>query len=171
MQGTDQQVLEAALRWTREGHRYALVTVARTWGSAPRPAGAMMVLRSDGQVQGSVSGGCIETDLIERMAQGRLHGALPFVLTYGVTQEEAQRFGLPCGGTMELVIEPCPDAASLAALSARLAQGQLALRTVRVGHAEVTLGSGSVRDGVTWDGKTLVTPHGPAWRLLLVGAR
>lgn len=170
MQGTDQQVLDAALRWAGEGHRFTLVTVARTWGSAPRPAGSMMLLRGDGQVQGSVSGGCIEADLIERVLQGGFDSPLPALLKYGVTQEEAHRFGLPCGGTMELVIEPAPDVASLADLSARLAQGQLALRTVRVGHAAVTVASGSANDAVSWDGETLATPHGPAWRLLLVGA-
>jgi len=170
MQGTDQQVLDAALRWTSEGHRFALVTVARTWGSAPRPAGSMMALRDDGQVQGSVSGGCIEADLIERFTQGSFDSALPFVMKYGVTQEEAHRFGLPCGGTMELMIEPRPDAASLHDLSARLALGQLALRTVRAGSAAVTVMSGSASDAVCWDGNALATPHGPAWRLLLVGA-
>jgi xanthine dehydrogenase accessory factor len=170
MQGTDQQVLDAALQWRREGHRYALVTVARTWGSAPRPAGSMMALRADGQVHGSVSGGCIEADLIERVVRDGFDTDLPFVLQYGVTQEEAHRFGLPCGGTMELVLEPCPDSAALQDLSARLAQGQLALRTVRVGVAQVTIASGSSSDAVAWDGDTLATPHGPAWRLLLVGA-
>lgn len=170
MQATDQQVLEAALRWSGQGHRFALVTVARTWGSAPRPAGSMMALRDDGQVQGSVSGGCIEADLIDTVLQGGFAAALPFLIKYGVTQEEAQRYGLPCGGTMELVIEPCPDAVSLRDLSARLALGQLALRTVRVGSAAVTIASGSASDALRWDGETLATPHGPAWRLLLVGA-
>jgi xanthine dehydrogenase accessory factor len=170
MQGTDQQVLDAVLRWAGEGHRFALVTVARTWGSAPRPAGSWMALRDDGQVQGSVSGGCIEADLIERMLAGGFDAHLPFVLKYGVTQEEAHRYGLPCGGTMELVVEPCPGLDALKSLSARLAQGQLVLRTVRIGRPGSTMAAGSSMDAVRWDGDALSTPHGPAWRLLIIGA-
>ncbi len=170
MHDTDQQVLAAVRRWEAEGHRFALVTVAKTWGSAPRPAGSWMAVRDDGQVQGSVSGGCIETDLIERVAKGGFAGELPFVLTYGVTREEALRFGLPCGGTMELVVEPAPCAGALDDLAARLAQGQLALRSVTVGRAGAALAPGSATDAVQWDGVTLMTPHGPAWRLLIVGA-
>jgi xanthine dehydrogenase accessory factor len=68
-----------------------------------------MALRDDGRVQGSVSGGCIEDDLVARMQDGRIAGSQPFVLTYGVTRDEAARFGLPCGGTLELVVEPAPD--------------------------------------------------------------
>lgn len=170
MQDTDQQVLAAVRRWASAGRKFALVTVARTWGSAPRPAGSWMALRDDGQVEGSVSGGCIEADLIARVTAGGFDAALPFVLTYGVTQEEAQRFGLPCGGTMELMVEPCPDGAALGDLAARLAQGQLVLRTVAVGRAGAAIGAGSSDDTLTWDGATLITPHGPAWRLLIVGA-
>lgn len=170
MQNTDQQVLEAMCNWARDGHRFALVTVARTWGSAPRPSGSWMALRADGQVQGSVSGGCIESDLIERALAGGLNGEQPFVLKYGVTQEEALRFGLPCGGTMELVVEPAPQLALLLDLAGRLAQGQLVQRTVSVGSKAVALEAGSIEDVVRWDGATLVTPHGPAWRLLMIGA-
>ena len=77
MDSTDLQVLEAARRWLAQGRRCVLVTVARTWGSAPRPPGAWLVLRDDGAVVGSVSGGCIEDDLIARMADGRLAGERP----------------------------------------------------------------------------------------------
>ena len=108
MDSSDQQVLAAVGRWAAAGERFVLITVARTWGSAPRPPGAWMALRADGQVVGSVSGGCIEDDLIERLRAGRLTGRLPFVLRYGVSRDEAERFGLPCGGTLELVVEPEP---------------------------------------------------------------
>ncbi len=170
MHDTDQQVLEAVRRWAAEGHRFALVTVARTWGSAPRPPGSWMALRDDGQVQGSVSGGCIEADLIERITNGGFDAQLPFLLTYGVTQEEALRFGLPCGGTMELVVEPAPRIGDLDDLAARLGQGQLALRSVAIGSAGSIIDSGSATDAVQWDGVTLSTPHGPAWRLVIIGA-
>ena len=164
------QVLGAARRWAAEGHRYTLVTVARTWGSAPRPPGAWMVLRDDGQVQGSVSGGCIEADLIERTLRGDFVSALPFVLKYGVTKEEARYYGLPCGGTMELVLEPSPDLASLDSLAEHVTAGQLMRRSVVIDKPGAAIASASSHDAFAWDGRTLTTLHGPAWRLLIIGA-
>lgn len=170
MDSLDTQVLDAARRWAAAGHRFALVTVARTWGSAPRPPGAWMALRDDGLVQGSVSGGCIEDDLIARMTGGEFAGTAPKVLRYGVTRDEAQRFGLPCGGTLELVIDPAPDAALLDDLAARIGDGQLALRRVSLDSGAVTVSDGRKGDALHWDGRTLVMPHGPGWRLLVIGA-
>ena len=129
-----------------------------------------MVLRDDGLVQGSVSGGCIEDDLIARMGAGEFAGTAARVARYGVTAEEARRFGLPCGGTLELVIEPAPDPAGLEELATRIGAGQLARRTVDLARGSAFVGSGSPADAVAWDGQRLVTVHGPAWRLLLIGA-
>ena len=173
MDSQDQQVLDAALRWAAAGHRLTLVSVARTWGSAPRPPGAWMVLRDDGLVVGSVSGGCVESDLIERLASGQLAAAAPFVLNYGVPSDDARRHGLPCGGHIELLVEPAPDAASLAALSAQLDAGRRVRRSVEVGscgQSGATLAVAAADDSHHWDGRTLTTLHGPAWRLLIVGA-
>ncbi|MDN0085237.1 XdhC family protein [Crenobacter sp. SG2305] len=170
MNSTDRQVLDAALRWAADGHRFALVTVVRTWGSAPRPPGSWMALRDDGQVQGSVSGGCIEADLIERIRQEGFGPAVPYMVKYGVTQDEARRFGLPCGGTMELVIEPAPDLGVLETLSAVIARGELARRTVIIGQEGCTITAASAADALSWDGRTMSTVHGPAWRLLIIGA-
>jgi xanthine dehydrogenase accessory factor len=170
MDSLDKQVLDAARRWAAEGRRFALVTVARTWGSAPRPPGAWMILRDDGLVQGSVSGGCIEDDLIRRMAGGEFSGRQPQVVRYGVTQDEAHRFGLPCGGTLELVLEPAPDAAALETLAERIAAGQLVQRELNLDTGRVAIRPGSAGDLLAWDGETLLTPHGPAWRLLIIGA-
>jgi xanthine dehydrogenase accessory factor len=166
----DLQVLAAVRRWAESGRRFALVTVARTWGSAPRPPGAWMALRDDGLVQGSVSGGCIEDDLIRRLASGGLAGTKPFRLDYGVTREEARRYGLPCGGTLELVVEPAPDPALLAELERRVAAGETARRTVNLESGAVILSAGAADAAVAWDGRRLSTPHGPRWRLLIVGA-
>lgn len=170
MDNVETQVLDAARRWAAAGHRFALVTVARTWGSSPRPPGAWMVLRDDGQVQGSVSGGCIEDDIIRRAAAGEFSGTAPRVLRYGVTADEARRFGLPCGGTLELVCEPAPDAGLLEELARRIGTGQLVQRRVELASGRVSIASGSVGDSLQWDGKMLVTLHGPVWRLLIIGA-
>lgn len=169
MHSQDGQVLDALLRWSAEGHGAALVTVVRTWGSAPRPPGAWMALRDDGLVQGSVSGGCIEDDLVARMRAGGFAGA-PVLQRYGVTQDEAARFGLPCGGTLALLIEPAPDVASLRLLAERLRTGRLMRRTVDVATGAVTLDDACRGDVLQWDGLRLSTVHGPRWRLLIIGA-
>jgi len=170
MDSQDLQVLAAVRRWRAEGHRAALVTVAQTWGSAPRPAGAWMALRDDGRVQGSVSGGCIEDDLIARMLDGRIAGNRPFALRYGVTREEASRFGLPCGGTLELVVEPAPDHALLTDLAARLEGGQLVRREIELQSGKVRIFDACRGEALQWDGQRLSTIHGPHWRLLIIGA-
>jgi len=170
MESVDLQVLEAARRWAAEGRRYALVTVAHTWGSAPRPAGSWLAIRDDGVAVGSVSGGCVEDDIIARMREGRLGERLPFSLNYGVTQDEAARFGLPCGGALQLVVEPQPDAAQLHDLAARLGRGELALREVDLARGVTTLRAGERDDALSWDGQRLRTVHGPQWRLFIVGA-
>lgn len=172
MDSLDQQVLDAVGGWAAAGQHFALVTLARTWGSAPRQPGAWLALRADGAVQGSVSGGCIEDDLIERMRAGRLRGPadLPFCLTYGLTRDEARRYGLPCGGTLELLVEPGPDQGLLAQLSARTRAGQLVRRRIDLATGVVSLSDGARGHVTQWDGTTLVTQHGPRWRLLIIGA-
>jgi len=170
MESVDLQVLEAARRWAAEGRRYALVTVAHTWGSAPRPAGSWLVIRDDGMAVGSVSGGCVEDDIIARMREGRLGDSQPFSLDYGVTQDEAARFGLPCGGALQLVVEPQPDAAQLNELAARLDRGELASRELDLTRGVTTLGTALRGDALSWDGQLLRTVHGPQWRLFIVGA-
>jgi xanthine dehydrogenase accessory factor len=169
MHSQDGQVLDALQRWSVYGHSAVLVTVVRTWGSAPRPAGAWMALRDDGLVQGSVSGGCIEDDLVARMRAGEFVGR-PVLQRYGLTADEAARFGLPCGGTLEVLIEPSPDARSLGVLATRLGEGRLMRRTVALATGDVTLDDACRGDTLHWDGQRLSTVHGPRWRLLIIGA-
>jgi len=170
MDGLDAQVLATARAWASGGHRFALITVARTWGSAPRPPGAWMILRDDGQVGGSVSGGCIEDDLIRRAGAGEFTDVRPHLLRYGVNAEEARRFGLPCGGSLELVLEAAPDTALLDELARRCQLGQLVRRRVELSSGRVSLADGCAGDRLQWDGTVLQTVHGPAWRLLIIGA-
>lgn len=170
MESVDLQVLEAARRWAADGRRFALVTVAHTWGSAPRPAGSWLVIRDDGMAVGSVSGGCVEDDIIAHMREGRLGDSLPFALDYGVTQDEAARFGLPCGGALQLVVEPQPDAGQLNELARRLEGGELVLREVDLVRGVTNLATARRGDALAWDGQQLRTVHGPQWRLFIVGA-
>jgi len=181
MDSLDLRVLSDALDWHRAGHAVTLVTVVQTWGSAPRPPGALLAVRDDGRVSGSVSGGCIEEDLIARAkaAFGALaaatvpsgaSAALPTEIVYGVSKEEATRFGLPCGGTLLLVHEPLLDGAWIADLLDRTERHQLVTRSLSMASGAVTL-SGALRgQTLSYDSVVLRTVFGPKWRLLLIGA-
>jgi xanthine dehydrogenase accessory factor len=169
MNSIDIDVVRTALDWLDRGHRVTLGTVVRTWGSAPRPPGSLMVIRDDGQVAGSVSGGCIEDDLVERIARGELAGRLPQVTTYGATAEESQRFGLPCGGTVQLVLEPLSLASRLRELLVAIESHRVVARRLDLATGVVALADADAGDTVRFDGRTLVTVHGPRMRLLIVG--
>jgi len=115
MENLDIVVLRTLKAWREAGQRAMLTTVVRTWGSSPRPVGSIMALSETGAVVGSVSGGCIEDDLIAQYSKANaITDSAPVRLKYGISADEAHRFGLPCGGTLELLLEFNPDAASLA---------------------------------------------------------
>ncbi|GLK88483.1 XdhC family protein [Pseudomonas turukhanskensis] len=174
MESIDLLVLRTARDWLAAGDRVLLVTVARTWGSSPRPVGSMMALRNDGRVVGSVSGGCIEDDLIHHYTTA--YGAaglperLPDVVRYGVSADEAHRFGLPCGGTLELVLEFIPALESLDPLLASLDAGQLVRRELDLHTGQVTLHNTAAPDQFAFDGQHMSNTLGPGYRMLLIGA-
>lgn len=169
MDSLDLQVLGQARDWFAQGHAVWLVTVIETWGSAPRPPGALLCLRDDGQVAGSVSGGCVEDDLIERLRHGE-RVAMPSLVAYGVTREEAARFGLPCGGNLRLVQEPLNSVGWIDEVLARTARHELVARRLDLASGTVTVESASRGDVFGFDGVTLRALFGPRWRLLVIGA-
>ena len=169
MNALDLDVLQQARDWVAAGRRVHVVTVVQTWGSAPRQAGAMLAVRDDGQVIGSVSGGCIEDDLIARARAGELEDA-PARLTYGVTRDEAARFGLPCGGTLRLISEPLHDTAWLDAVLASIREHRLIQRTVDLIDGHTSISPAGPADGPDFDGRIFRSVYGPRWRLLIIGA-
>lgn len=178
MENLDLVVLRALKDWRLAGKRGLLATVVRTWGSSPRPIGSTMALCEDGSVVGSVSGGCIEDDLIYRFTKAYAgapqnedmpHGA-PRFLKYGIKADEAHRFGLPCGGTLELLLEFDPDAQALATLIASLEQGKLMQRSVNLADGVVTLREAAQPEALAVSDTELVNTFGPEYRMLLIGA-
>jgi xanthine dehydrogenase accessory factor len=182
MENLDVMVLRALRDWRISGKRALLATVVRTWGSSPRPVGSIMALCEDGAVVGSVSGGCIEDDLIYQHTQAyaslrspgeaskKIPSGPPAFVKYGVTADEAHRFGLPCGGTLELLLEYDPDAAALAQLVESLESGQLVQRSVRLQDGRVTLTVASSPAELSVSSVELVNTFGPEYRMLLIGA-
>lgn len=170
MDSVDLSVLKALKGWQGCGQRVWLVTVVQTFGSSPRPPGALLALRGDGVLVGSVSGGCIEEDLAQRAQQGLLPTGHAEALTYGVTREEAMRFGLPCGGTLQLVVEPVLDCHWADDILQRIARQQLAARTLELHSLKAVVQDATRDSALSFDGATLTTLYGPLWRLLIIGA-
>jgi xanthine dehydrogenase accessory factor len=170
MDSVDIEVLRTAEQWRKSGHKAALGTIVKTWGSAPRPVGAMVAIRDDGQIVGSVSGGCVEDDLVDKVKERLAAAKKPELLTYGITNEDATRWGLPCGGTLQLVVEPVSDKSGLGELLEKIGAQQLVKRRVEMDSGRATLEPGRWQDVLEFDGKMLSAVHGPRWRLILIGA-
>ena len=170
MNSTDYIVLKTALTWLREGKRIAIATVVQTWGSSPRPVGSWLAIRDDGQVVGSVSGGCVEDDLIRRVQTEILVRSLPEMVVYGVSREEAARFGLPCGGTLRLLVEPRPEQAILESILVAIEDHQLILREVDLQTGKSVLHQGNKTDGFSLSDSAMQTSYGPRWRMFVIGA-
>jgi xanthine dehydrogenase accessory factor len=174
MENLDVRVLRQLRDWRSTGKAALLATVVRTWGSSPRPIGSIMALCEDGTVVGSVSGGCIEDDLIYRYAvrdksASKIIAAPPEWVKYGVSADEAHRFGLPCGGTLELLLEYNPDAQSLTHLVATLESGKMVARSVRLADGIVTCTPATIPAALEVNDSTLVNTFGPEYRLLMIG--
>ncbi len=99
------EVLNEIESWQQAGNQVAIATVVKVEGSAPRPIGATMAVSSGGELAGSVSGGCVETDVFVE-AQEVLKSGTPKLLRYGISDEMAWDVGLACGGTIEVFVEP-----------------------------------------------------------------
>jgi xanthine/CO dehydrogenase XdhC/CoxF family maturation factor len=100
----DPAVLDQAERWLASGHKVALATVVRTWGSAPRPAGSQLAINDGGAFVGSVSGGCVE-GAVAAEARLVLADGKPRLISFGVTNDQAWQVGLACGGKIDVFVE------------------------------------------------------------------
>jgi len=105
---TDAEILAKAEEWKRSGRKVALATVVETWGSAPREAGAHLVIDADGNFFGSVSGGCVEGDVVAESSE-IIESGVARVLEFGVADETAWRAGLSCGGRIRVYVERIDD--------------------------------------------------------------
>ena len=179
MENMDVLVLRTLRDWRAANKRALMATVVRTWGSSPRPVGSIMALCEDASVVGSVSGGCIEDDLIfqytHKYAQptGGEHPipqGPPRLVKYGVTADEAHRFGLPCGGTLELLLEFDPALPALEQLLLWLGDGRLVQRTVALADGSVTLQRCDTPSELKRTATTLSNVFGPGYRMLIIGA-
>ena len=110
MQSGQQHIISSVLEWLDHDRPVWLCTILRTWGSSPRPIGSMMACTLDGEIAGSISGGCIEEDFLVQLRDGSLKSQYdielkPFVVKYGISAEQAARLRLPCGGQVHVLLE------------------------------------------------------------------
>lgn len=168
--GSEHDVIATALEWLQQGHELRLVTVLKTWGSSPRPPGSLMVMRRDGAHAGSVSGGCVEEDLLRRFADDELSHSLPALVDYGVDRQEASRFGLPCGGRLELLVEKLEQTEPLRELLQTMERQQLVARRVDLHSGAVRLGPATPDLEFSYKPDAVTRVFGPQWHILLIGA-
>ena len=169
---------ETALAWHRDGRGAALATVVQTWGSAPRRVGSQLAISGAGEIEGSVSGGCVEGAVVAE-ALDAIEAGKPVMLEYGVSDGDAFAVGLACGGTIRVLVEPVG-----AVMPERLLDDIVAARAGRVPVAYVTGLTAERRlereghadrfrmdrSGFEADGETFVAIHNPPLRLIIVGA-
>jgi xanthine dehydrogenase accessory factor len=169
---------ETALAWVQEGRKVALATVVQTWGSAPRRVGSQLVISQDGAIEGSVSGGCVEGDVVLEAIEA-IADAQPRLLEYGISDGDAFAVGLACGGTIRVMVEPVgpvlPEAVLEDLVAARAAREKIALISPEGSGARVLVRDGFEdrfrmdRSGFEEDGR-FVTIHNPPLRMIIVGA-
>jgi len=162
----DLDVLETCVQWLNAGHEVELVTVAKTWGSSPKPVGSLAAVRNDGVLVGSVSGGCVEKQLAESF-RSKEHAR---VHAHHINDEQARRFGLACGGELELVYESLNDASELQSIIDSLNNRERVTRTVSLGAENALVEKAAINDRFAFDGATLKKVFGPEWQVLLIGA-
>jgi len=171
MQSQDQEVLEQVLQWLSEGKTPCLSTIVQTTGSSPRPVGSM--LASCGILsKGTLSGGCVEEDLLEKLANGVIDATLPQRLEYGVTPEENERLGLPCGGRLMILVQQLGPADKKwlgEAVSALQARKSLK-RTTDLSSGMTTVELTDHFQTLSVDDEILTQGLGPKMQMLLVGA-
>ena len=170
--GGRETVLDKMARWLAAGQRVWLCTIVETWGSSPRPVGSWLAIAESGHWSGSVSGGCLEEDLLRRTAEdGPAHSVF---VDYGITDDDRDHFQLPCGGRIRLLVEPFEGESGLEhieALAAALRDREPVVRHVPInGAASLEHSVSRAGSKVHFDGEQLLHSLQPECRLLLIGA-
>ncbi|MEQ8861062.1 MAG: XdhC family protein [Pseudomonadales bacterium] len=176
MQAVDDEVLGQICRWLEGGESCWLATVIETWGSSPRPVGSLFACNGSGRIVGSLSGGCVEDDLLEKLTTGELARERPQFFQYGISAEEVEKFGLPCGGSLHIAIEPLSADASTRehfdTLRTRLSQRVWTQRIVNLGDGTRALADTDAFQPLHWNpaSQTLAHTIGPRHQLFIIGA-
>ncbi len=172
MQTLDREVLDKCTQWLAEGRQPWLCTIVGTVGSAPRPVGSLLACTADGLQVGSVSGGCVEEEMLAQLRAGLVEPGRPLLQEYGVTAEENERLGLPCGGRLSLLLQSLDarDADWLRPVVEALAERHCIRRELTMESNDTQVSAANGFQQLQWDGQRLQQWFGPRQRMLLVGA-
>jgi xanthine dehydrogenase accessory factor len=165
----DERILAALAGLSTPGW---LFTVAATWGASPRPPGSLLLIDGNGRETGSVSGGCVEADLVDRVRRGDFDQGEPRLISYGVDADEARRFGLPCGGRLDLIVERIDETSSWRILKDRVADRGVWLRQLCLDTGEASLHPETSLDTAEFsvEQRTVRRLFGPRLQLIIIGA-
>lgn len=175
MQSVDQEVLNQVKRWLHEKQQCWLATVVATYGSSPRPEGSLMACNLDQEIVGSLSGGCVEDDLKEKLTRGELASSMPQFFRYGESEEEAEQLGLPCGGHLDIVVEPLESSPSLdhkfEEISRCLESRDLVTRRVELTSGSMDVNRSTSYVPFSYDHESFVIEqtYGPRYQLFIIG--
>lgn len=179
MQSSQQQIISHVAKWLQAGKSVWLCTILKTWGSSPRPIGSMMACTLDGELVGSISGGCIEEDFLEQLRDGSLKKRFaeerkPFMIMYGMTSEEQARLKLPCGGQLHVLLEyfePIPRIVGVFNLiNQALTEHKKVSRVVNLSTGRIHFTEESTNNAVDIVESHLIHSLSPHFKLLLLGA-
>jgi xanthine dehydrogenase accessory factor len=166
-------VLNGCLSCLKKGELVSLVSVVKTWGTSPRPVGSLLAISSGGLFFGSVSGGCVEEDLIEKMAASPVRQVQ--LLIYGETEAERHYFGLPCGGALQLIAEPLSDIGEVKTLIENIENRKAVVRTTNLTDHSISVLPWHKQDPLLIEPTSQTkgswqNVFGPTWRLMIIGA-
>ena len=179
MLSSQQQIISFVASRLESNNSVWLCTILKTWGSSPRPVGAMMACTPGGELVGSLSGGCIEEDFLHQLREGSLksqYGKMgrPFTVRYGETEEEQARLQLPCGGQLHVLLEynePSDVSKQVFSyLASSLENHTKVSRTVDLETGEISAADNDCNDALVIEGSKMIHSLSPMYRLLLLGA-
>ena len=180
MQSSQQQIINQVTSWLESDQPVWFCTILKTWGSSPRPVGSMMACTLNGELAGSISGGCIEEDFLQQLQDGSLksrfdsEGGKPLLVRYGVTAQEQARLKLPCGGQLHVLLEFIEPTESnqqaFSHLQSDLEKHIRVSRLVDLDSGDISVADNSRADAVVIEGRLMMHSLSPKYRLLLLGA-
>jgi xanthine dehydrogenase accessory factor len=173
MRAIEQDVLRHTAGWLDAGEQVWFCTIVRTIGSSPRPVGSLLALSERGEQVGSLSGGCVEEDLLQRLGTGEYASATPELIEYGVSSEENERLGLPCGGRLFVLaqgLRPERDLRWVNTVLDALDKRRCTRRYLDLNTGLTRIDARQAFETLACDEAQLAQSFGPQMRMLLVGA-
>lgn len=166
----DKEIIKKAIDLLKDNQYITLCTVVKTWGSSPRPVGSIMIISQAGKLYGSVSGGCIEDDLLNKYHNNYFNDSSLNILTYDASTENAH-VKIPCGSQLKIVSEKISHAKDFISINNSLIKGLRVTRTLNLNNLDSSIDASlSNSDSLSYTQEKLIRTFGPTWQILVIGA-